>query len=229
MELAPLVEDLTKATQSLPSLLDAVSSLPLSGWVVLVAFFLWLLANKNLPRVFDVLERKEMRRLGQLETYVSSPGSGDANALKAVQDIRDAHYFKIATGIYAESRVRSAFIKLHEATSHLVSWRHICRAHPYLKVAADETVTVRELDFSETLSYWYNQFVAYFFLLISAALFSLVILSGSKTLTSFSLGFGGGILSALFAMFVFSQNWPVHAAKKIAKELESQRSGGADA
>lgn len=85
------------------------------------------------------------------------------------------------------------------------------------------------MDFSEMLSYWYNQFVAYFFLLISAALISLVILSGSKTLTSFSLGFGGGILSVLFAMFVFSQNWPVHAAKKIAKELESQQSGHADA
>ncbi|GAB2180865.1 hypothetical protein DLREEDagrD3_10880 [Denitratisoma sp. agr-D3] len=229
MELAPQVEDLAKAIQSLPSLLDAVSTLPLSGWIVLVAFFLWLLANKNIPRVFDVLERKEKRRLEQFDAYVSSPNSGDANTIKVIQDLRDAHYFKIATGIYAESRVRNAFIKLHEATSHLITWRHICRAHPYLKVAADETVTVRELDFSEKLSYWYNQLSAYFFLLLSATLISLVILSGSKTLTSFSYGFGGGIVSALFAMFIFSQNWPVHAAKKIAKELEGHRSAGPDA
>ena len=229
MELAPQVEDLAKAIQSLPSLLDAVSSLPLSGWVVLVAFFFWFLANKNLPHVFGLIERKEKRRLEQLETYVSSPDSGDVNAIKAIRDLRDAHYFKIATGIYAESRVRNAYIKLHEATSHLITWRHICRAHPYVKVAPDETVTVRAMDFSETLSYWYNQVFAYFFLLISAALVSLVILSGSKTLTSFSFGFGGGIVSALFAMFIFSQNWPVHAAKKIAKELESQRRVSADA
>lgn len=229
MELAPQVEDLAKAIQSLPSLLDAVSTLPLSGWIVLVAFFLWLLANKNIPRVFDVLERKEKRRLEQFDAYVSSPNAGDSNTTKVIRDLRDAHYFKIATGIYAESRVRNAFIKLHEATSHLITWRHICRAHPYLKVAEDETVTVRELDYSEKLSYWYNQLSAYFFLLLSATLISLVILSESKTLTSVSFGFGGGVLSALFAMFIFSQNLPVHAAKKIAKELESRRGAGADA
>lgn len=229
MELAPQVEDLAKAIQSLPSLLDAVSSLPLSGWIVLVAFFLLFLANKNISQFFDVLKRKEKRRLEQIETYISSPDSGDANAMSALRDIRDAHYFKIATGIYAESRVRNAIIKLHEATSYLVTWRLIRRAYPYLDVSADEKVTVRELDFSENLSYWYNQVSGYLFLLISAALISLVILSGSKTLTSISLGVGGGILTALIAMFVFSENWSVHAAKKIAKELENQRSGGADA
>jgi hypothetical protein len=223
MELAPQVEDLAKAIQSLPSLLEAVNSLPISGWVVLVAFFLWFVANKNLSRVFDVLWRKEKRKLEQLDTYISSPAAGDENAIKAIRDLRDARYFKMATGIYAESRVRNAFIRLHEATSHLVTWRHICRAHPYLKVAADETVIVKDLDFSEKLSYWYNQLVGYLFLLLAATLVSLAILSGSKTVMSFSFGFGGGILSALFAMFVFSQNWPIHAAQKIAKELDRQR------
>lgn len=222
MELAPQVEDLAKAIQSLPSLLDAVFSLPLSGWVFLISFFLWLLANKNIPHFFDLLERREKRRLEQLEIYVSSPDFGDANAINAIRDVRDAQYFKIATGIYAESRVRNAYIKLHEVTSHLISWRHICRAHPYLMVTADETVSVRTMDFSEKLSYWYNQFCAYFFLLTAATLVSLVILSGNKTPTSFLLGLGGGILSVFIAMFIFSQNWPVHAAKNIAKELESR-------
>lgn len=229
MELAPQVEDLAKTIQSLPSLLGAVSSLPLSGWVVLVAFFLWLLANKNLPQVFDLFDRKEKRLLERLETYVSSPEAGEPKTMKAVRDIRDAHYFKVATGIYAEARVRNAYIELHGRTSHLITWRHICRAHPYLEVAADETITVRVMDFAESLSYWYNQIVAYGSLLVSAALVSLVILSGSKTLSSFSVGFGGAILSALFAAFVFSQNWPVHAAKKIARELESQHRGCTDA
>jgi len=229
MELASQVENLTKAIQSLPSLLDAVSSLPLSGWLVLVAFFLWLLANKNLPLFLDLLERTKKRRLEQIETYVSSPDSGDANTIEAVRDIRDAQYFKIATGIYAERRIRNAYIRLHKSTSHLITWRHIFRAHPYLQVDSNETVTVRDISFWERLVYWYNQLIAYFFLLVSAALASLLILSESNTLTSVYLGIGGGILSALFATFIFSLNLPVDAAKKIASELDAQRSAGTDA
>jgi hypothetical protein len=229
MEVAPQVEDLAKAIHSLPSLLDAVSSLPISGLFVVGAFFLWLLANKDFSHIFDLLERKEKRRLEQLDKYISSPDSADTSAIKVVLDIRNACYFEVATGIYAESRLRNALIKLHEATSHLVTWRQILRALPYLEVAVDESVTVRKLSLLEGFSYWYNQLVAYALLLLSAALVSLVILSGSKTLTSISYGVGGGISVALFAMFVFSQNWPVHASKKIGKELESQRKVRAEA
>lgn len=228
MELAPQIEDLAKAIESLPSLLNAISSLPISGWVVLIASILWLLANRSLPQIANLLEQRERRRIEQFDAYVSLPDTGDAATIRAIRDLRDAHYFKIATGIYAESRVRNAFIKLHEATSHLVTWRHICRAHPYLVVSSDETITVRELDFFENLSYRYNQLVAYLFLFLAASLIVIVIFSGTKSLTSVALGFGGGTLSGLFAVFVFTQNWPIHAARKIAKELESQGCSGRD-
>ena len=228
MALAPQVEDLAKAIESLPSLLDAVGALPISGWVVLIAFFLWLLANKNLSRIIEFVQGQERRRIEKLDAYIASPNPSDPSVASAVRDLRDAYYFKVATGIYAENRVRTALIKLHDATSHVITWRHICRAHPFLTVAPDGTVTVRPMDFSEKLGYWYNQAVAYFFLLFAASLFSLVILSGTKTWVSFVLGVGGGIVAAAFAMFVFSQNWPARSAKKISKEIEGQRNGAAD-
>ncbi|MFZ3019418.1 MAG: hypothetical protein WA056_13280 [Gallionella sp.] len=217
------IDDLNKAIQSLPALLDSISSLPISGWVVLFVLFLWLLANNDFSRVLDFFERKEKRKLEALDSYVASPNTADAKAIKAISDLRDAHYFKIATGIYAESRLRNAIIKLHEATSHLVTWRHIRLALPHLDVDVDESVAVKGFSLADSAGYRYNQFVGYTFLLFAATLISLVILSGSKTLESFVLGFGSGIASAFFAMFVFSQNWPIDAAKKISAELERQK------
>lgn len=222
MELAPQVEDLAKAIHSLPSIFDAVYSLPISGWLVVAAFFLWFLANRDFTHIFDVLERKEKRRLEVLDKYVSTETSADNQVMSAIKDLRDAYYFKVATGIYAESRIRNALIKLHEANCHLITWHNICRAQPYLDVNKDENVTVRKLSSIENFSYWYNQLVAYFFLLLSAALFSLLLLVESKTLTAVTYSFGGGILTALFAMFAYSQNYPVRAAKKIRDELERQ-------
>lgn len=70
MGLTPQVEDLAKTIQNLPNLLDAVSSLPLSGWLVIASFFLWFLANKNLPLFFDALIQRGKRRLEQIDAYV---------------------------------------------------------------------------------------------------------------------------------------------------------------
>lgn len=229
MTLTPQIEDLTNAIESLPALLNAVSALPTLGWLVIVALFLLLLANKSLPPIMCLIQGKKRLKLDQLDAYISSPNTSDPALTNAIRDIRNAHYFKIATSIYAEDRVRNAFIKLHETTSHLITWRHIYRAHPFLIVAENETVKVRQLSWQETLGHWYNQVLGYFFLLLTAILFSLVILSGSKTLVSFILGFGGGTITALIAMFIFSQSWPIHAARTIAKEIESQRSTSTDA
>lgn len=229
MELAAHVIDLANAIQSLSAVVDALASLPISSWVALVVFFLWLLVNKDPSRILGILERKQTLRLERLDAYVASSDLADTSAIRVMRDLRDAHYFKIGTGIYAENRLRNALIKLHEMTSHLVTWRHIRLALPYLEIGANESIAVRALRTSEKLGYWYNQLIAYTFLLIAATLVSLVILSGSKTLASFLIGFGGGILSALFAMFVLSQNWPVHASRRIAGELASQQRAVADA
>lgn len=122
MALAPQVEDLAKAIESLPSLLDALGALPVSGWVVLIAFFLWLLANKNLSRIVDFVQGKERRRIERLDAYIAFPNPSDSAVTNAIRDLRDAYYFKVATGIYAENRVRNALIGLHDATSHVITW-----------------------------------------------------------------------------------------------------------
>lgn len=221
MALAPQIKDATEAIQQVPPLVDALANLlqTPSGWVVLAAFFLWLLVNKDFSHLFDFMERKERRRFEHLDLYVTKPELADEESVKVLRDLRDAHYFKIATGIYAEKNLRSALIALHNRTSHLVGWSSIRRAFPYIQANNRREVKIRELTGFEKFGYWYNQFVGYTSLFAAAGILSLFVISSSKTFTSLAWGVGGTLAVVFFAMFVFSQNWPEYAARRIQKEL----------
>jgi hypothetical protein len=227
VELTPLVKDSTEAIQALPNFAEAITSLVKTpgGIVLALLLFLWLVVNSDYSRMLEMLEYKKRRRLEQINEYVASPDLADPETITAVKDLRDTHYFKVATGIYAEGVTRSGLIKAHQILSHSVTWTHIRRAHPYIYVAADQSITIRELTIFEKFGYWYNQFVAYACMGFAALWGAMVIITGNKSASSFLLGFGGAGLVVLFAMFVFYQNWPVHAKDRIAKEL--RRVGGA--
>jgi hypothetical protein len=233
-ELAHQVKDMTEAVQNLPSLISAIETFittPEITKLIIMVVLPWLLVNRGgFSRAFDMIERRERRRLEQINEYISSHDSADPEMIKAVRDLRDAHYFNIATGIYAENRTRSAFIKIHQSSSHCIAWKHIQRARPYIEIAADETVTIRDLTLFEHLSYWYNQCVAYASLFLALALFFFRFgLSPNKNISLFLSTFGVSFLLAAFALFVFIQNMPVHARERIATELERLRNCNSEA
>lgn len=230
MDLASQIKNTTEAVQNLPSLLNAVYTLITTpdGAALLILFCLWLLANRGFfSRSFGIFEHRERRRLEQINEFVSSYDTADPETLKVVRDLRDAHYFNVATGIYAENRTRSAFIKMHQASSHCIAWKHIERARPYMDIAADETITIRDLTSMEWLGYWYNQCVAYLSLFFSIVLFIITfVLSDTKTMMSFGISLGTSIFLVVLALFVFFQNLPIYAKERIAKELQRLRDYG---
>jgi len=221
MELTSQIKDATEAIHQLPPLVDGLVTLlkTPAGWFVLTAFFIWLLINKDFSRIFDFKDRRERQRFEHLDLYVNKPELADEDSVKALRDLRDAHYFKIATGIYAEKSLRKALIKLHDQTSHNVSWSSIRRAYQYIQADGNQNVTVRELTIFEKFGYWYNQIVGYVSLLAAASILSLFVLSSNKSIASFAWGVGGALATVFFAMFVFAQNWPEHAAKRIQREM----------
>jgi len=230
MEPASWIKNFTEAAQNLSSLLNVVCTLVTTpgGVVLLILFcigFILILVNKGFfSQVSDMFERKERRRLEQINEYVSSHEAADPETIKVVRDLRDAHYFNVATGIYAENRTRSAFIKLHQDSSHCIAWKHIDRARLYIDIAADETITIRDLTRFEWLGYWYNQCVAYGSLFFSAVLFIITfVLSDTKTMMSFWGSLGTSLFLVILAIFVFFQNLPIYAKDLIAKELERLR------
>jgi hypothetical protein len=226
MDLAFQVKNTTEAVQNLPSLLRAIYELVTTpgGAVLLVLLFLGLLANRGFfSRVFDMFEHKERRRLEQINEYVLSHDAADPETIKVVKDLRDAHYFKVATGIYAENRTRSAFIKLHQTSSHCIAWKHIERARPYMEIAEDQTITIRDFNFIEKLGYWYNLCVAILSLLFAVLLIVAFLLSDTKNITSLESSFGSSLFLLVLAVVMFIENLPVHAAKRIANELQRLR------
>jgi hypothetical protein len=234
MGLATQVKDMTEVVQNLPALINAMEALITTSLIpilIIMVMLPWLLVNsEGFSRAFDLLERKERRRLEQINDYISAHEFADPETIKAVRDLRDAHYFNVATGIYAENCTRKAFIKAHQSSSHCITWKHIQRAREYIEITADETITIRDLTFFEKSWYWYTQCIAYGSLVFAAALFFFKFgLSNNKNVMLFVSSFGTSLLLTIFALFVFIQNMPVHARKRIANELERLRDCNSEA
>lgn len=222
MEFAPQVRDATEAIQQVPPLVGAILNLlqTPAGWAVLAALFFWFLVNKDFSHVFGFLERRERRRFEYLDLYIAKHEVADEGAVKVLRDLRDAHYFKIGTGIYAEKKLRIALIGLHERISYIVSWRQIRRAVPYIEADQNGNISIRKLSRVEIVGYWYNQLVGYASLLVAAGTFSFLIFLKGMTLSALMWCIGGGLAALFFAIFVFAQNLPANSAKRIHKELK---------
>lgn len=219
MELASNVQDTTEALKNLGTLVETVIALLQTpeGWVLITGLFVWLILNKDISHLFDFFERGEKNKLARIDEYISKAELSDAEMMKVIRDSRDAHYFKFTTGIYAEKRVRDALINLHASLSNEMTWTHIRRAFPYIKIDSTGKVTVH-ISWFEKLSYGYNAVVGYGSLLLSAAVFIFFVFSRKDAYT-IGWGLGGTVAALLFSLFVFSQNWPVNAAKRINTKL----------
>lgn len=223
MQITTKVDDLSEAIKSLPSLISSLQSLSIFEWTVVITLFLWLATNKKVPTIIEAIKSREKEKLDQLDSYIFNKDFLDENTAQVVRDMRDARHFRIATGIYAERRQRNALIKLHKATCHKFSWRNIRRAQSCLEINEDETIQMKTLSKFDLAGYWYNQLIGYVFLLLPAVIFTIIILSETKTTSSLLTSITSIILCIVFSMFVFSQNWPVQEARRITKEIESQR------
>lgn len=217
------VELATEIVKSIPEFMQAVTDVLQTpwGWLVLAAIIFWFLINRDLSNIFSLFERGETRRLEKLEAYVSNTDAADEEALKVIKDLRDAHYFKVATGIYAEQTLRESLIQLHKATSHKINWTIIKRAMPYVDASSNTTVSIRDMAGWERLGHVYNLFVGFMFLVFAGVILIAFTISEPKTTINIAVGVGGAAASAFFSMFVFSQNWPYLSAKQIRVELQT--------
>ncbi len=214
-----VIDDASKAVSLLGKLAEFIQQYPvLSGVlavVVLVVLIVWVCLNFDVSRVFYPMEHKEKRKGETLDGYLASELAGCDETKRTISDLREAHYFKIATGIYAENLRRKAYVQLYESMPHLISWRLIRRALPYLDITPSGCAFVRQPSWDERLSYRYNQCIGFSFLIIAAVIMYFGILSGVAGFIGY-IGFVFG--SACVATIAFMQNWPMLAAKRIEEE-----------
>lgn len=196
------------------------------GWIILLVLATWFFINKVFNNFFELLERKENKKLERLEKHLSTnfnredveniDYSKEENAV--AKDIWDAIHFKNATGIYAERKLRKHLIRLYNSTSSNIKWNTIKKASVYIEVCSCGDIYIRKMDFMEWFIYLYNGFVGILFLLSSFGLCLLAIYIHEADTTLIYL-LGSALFCLLISMFVFSQNWSNIAAKKIKKEL----------
>jgi len=225
MPLTPQVKDLTDVAQQVPSLIEALWVLiqTPSGAIAIAAFFIWFIVNKDFSHLFNLFDRKERKIFDYLDSYVSKPELANKESIAVLQDIRDGHYFKVGTGIYAENMMRAALIRLHNTTSHLITWKRIRYALPFIESDSDGKVTIRQFRFSEKFGFWYNYAAGFLLMLTAAGSLALSFFSQPFQLRTFVPGILGAVVGLLISGFVFSQNRPMHAAKLIRAEINKPK------
>lgn len=196
------------------------------GWIILLVLATWFFINKVFNNFFELLERKENKKLERLEKHLSTnfnredvghvDYSKEENAV--AKDIWDAIHFKNATGIYAERKLRKHLIRLYNSTSSNIKWNTIKKASVYIEVCSCGDIYIRKMDFMEWFIYLYNGFVGIFFLISSFGLFLFALWLHPTSISLLYL-LGSAFFSLFIAIFAFGQNLPNLAAKRIKKEL----------
>ena len=217
-----IIEFATSSLESVPALVTALEKIlqTPAGWLVLAAILIWFAFNKDVLFLFRLQEDKQKRKLDRLEHYLKDLDNADSETKQVVADFRNSFYFKVATEIYAEGKLRSSLIKLHDITSAEVNWITIKRALSFITLEGDE-IRIRPVKTSEKIGQYYNSIVGWMLLAFSASMFIVMITVANKGLLSFLSFMGISVFLIVFALFAFSQNLPLNAALKIKKELSS--------
>lgn len=149
------MEDIT--TSLLPILLERLDGdwLYLLYGVLLLVPLIHAMAKLEVGRVFGMRHRKERQKLARFEDALARPELLDDATSHTLQDARNALLFKSATGIYAESRQRTALLALHAQLAGEVPWRHLARAVDFIRFDA-ATADLRPLRTRDAAYYYAN-------------------------------------------------------------------------
>ncbi|PSU27151.1 hypothetical protein [Photobacterium lutimaris] len=220
------IEQVTEVVKSIPEFVDAIGNIiqTPSGFIITTIVLLWLVLNRDFSKIFNLIERKETKRLEKLELYLSQESTADSSCLAVIKKQRNTYYFKVATRIYAEKTLRNSLISLHDRTSHNINWTTIRRAQPYLDLNSNNEVFVRDKTWNEKLGFYYNIFIAGMFSLIAVGCILLLVFSPVANFLNVVKLIGSAIALGVFALFILAQNFPVYAARKIAEEIKIEQS-----
>lgn len=178
---------------------------------------------KNSTQILDLYERKEKKTFERLDAYVLSKEGIDDNVLKTAKDVRNGHYFKIATGIYAESSFRDELIKLHELNPNVLNWKVIKSAIDYLEVNKSGEISVNPISKWGKIFRWWNFFEGGVLMILSIIwlLATFFAYFKSRELSLFITGLATCLFLYTFSLLAFLKNLGGHNSMRIAKELKA--------
>ena len=209
------LENIPAFTRALESVLDSQW-----GWLFLLIFFIWLMANKDWTKLASLLERKEQKKIERLELYKQQCCDSESETQQVILDVRNAYYFKEATGIYAENTHRKALSNFHESYSHSINWKQIKIAMPHIVISKEGKVSIKKMSTLDKITFYYNLFMCGTFLFLGLVLLLTFTTLDSPSAMSFLYGIGGFLAFMCLSLLSLSQNWSMQSAKRIKKEIE---------
>ncbi len=215
------LEPATELLKSIPEFLEALSTVLQTpwGWLVLLIVVSFIFINRNFSFVIDIYNKRRSMRIDNYNSYLKKENYDSENMEMVMRDAIDTHFFKVATGIYAEDSFRISLIKLHELISYKFSWKKIKCALPYIEADADHNVTIRRLKFGERAGVYYNVFVGLLLLTLATAIFINFIISEQKTFSDILVAITATLGFTFSSMFIFSLNLSSSEAERIREEL----------
>jgi hypothetical protein len=210
-----------ETVKSIPELMNALAEVVQTpyGWIPLALIILWFVVNKDFLLFLRFHSEKEKKKLDEIEKYLSDKDNVDPISQEVFVDIRTSRYFKVATGIHAEKKMRDALIDLHKNTSSNISWTTIRRALSLLKFKEDNSIEILKPNKIQTLGKYYNLSIGWLFVAFSAAIFLTMIASAKSGLLVLLFFLFLMITCLAMALFAFSQNFPLMSAMRIREEI----------
>ena len=221
------IEQATDLLKSVPEFLQAAQELLQTpwGWIILLTPIFWILKNKDLSKTITLFKNKETKKIEKIEKYINSSEGQDNQILRKMQDLRDAYYFKAATGIYAENKRRHALITLHDQLSHDTHWQRIRNADDHIKINEDGSLFIRKLNLFEIFELTYN-FIVFMLLTLFGALvaFTLIYTTDQESLSSIIQRMVLIMICFVTAAFLVKQSIPYLSVLKLRKALKQTES-----
>lgn len=191
-----------------------------SNLVITVGLFLGLAFN--LRAIYEFLDVFSKRKLTTLRDFSGEKGA-TGRTKEILQEELNSLLFRYATGINTEKPLRDRIINLHDIADGKLTYLDFKRAFHFLIIKQDGTLGVRKFTLLDQLIHYFNRGLSYLLLFGTAFLLILSILPPPKEfhVQIFLLFFVLFVFAS--ALFILSQTFPLHAAKKIKDEIRKVR------
>lgn len=200
---------------------SAVNAIPLV--FILFSVLIWFISKQNIEWLLTYHEQRKRNKINVLNEMLSSQSCAD-DLHDIIKDLRDAHYFKEATNIYAEYFQRTALIDLYQRIDKKFTWEDIRRSLKYANFNTD-VLTYQRFTRKHKMAYWFNIIMglgsAIFSFLILILILTLYVTHNLTAISSVTLIFQM-IFIFMIGLSYLRQNWSYNAAKRISRYLDEK-------
>lgn len=200
---------------------------PLGLFVTFVFAVFVFFRHIQSDQFFSWFERKDKNRIAALEAYLSEDSHHSENQ-QLIKEMREAHYFKKATGMDVDVEWIAPLIAFHQSLNGKIRWQQIQFAHKFLELDNNQITLSQSIH-----SLWRKFDLGFQILLAFGAIFLsllMLILGGLAYFSADGLNFqllfmslGGSIIGTGLGVLIARDAKDIVSAKRIDQALKEAK------